>query len=174
MNEKQRDQLIRETLDQCLSGIDTMPSMRPMVAKQLEEGPKAKKRISLRRFAVPAVALALCVCLFVTGTQHLNPVLSIAGRRIVCGPDLWLYWHGFDTRERQADLRDFYEFPEQNAALPSRYGAEYVYVSSYERSSYEVDTKGLERIAEKIFENGEAAVYRLKPPEEITGEDLTE
>ena len=69
MNEKQRDQLIRETLDQCLSGIDTMPSMRPMVAKQLEEGPKAKKRISLRRFAVPAVALALCVCLFVTGTQ---------------------------------------------------------------------------------------------------------
>ena len=111
---------------------------------------------------------------FVTGTQHLNPVLSIAGRRIVCGPDLWLYWHGFDTRERQADLRDFYEFPEQNAALPSRYGAEYVYVSSYERSSYEVDTKGLERIAEKIFENGEAAVYRLKPPEEITGEDLTE
>ena len=69
MNEKQRDQLIRETLDQCLSGIDTMPSMRPMVAKQLEEGPKAKKRIPLRRFAVPAVALALCVCLFVTGTQ---------------------------------------------------------------------------------------------------------
>ena len=69
MNEKQRDQLIRETLDQCLSGIDTMPSMRPMVAKQLEEGPKAKKRIPLRRLAVPAVALALCVCLFVTGTQ---------------------------------------------------------------------------------------------------------
>ena len=73
MNEKQRDQLIRETLDQCLSGIDTMPSMRPMVAKQLEEGPKAKKRIPLRRFAVPAVALALCVCLFVTGT-HLGMI----------------------------------------------------------------------------------------------------
>ena len=38
---------------------------------------------------------------FLTGTQHLNPVDSIAGRTIVCGPDLWLYWHGFDTTERK-------------------------------------------------------------------------
>ena len=68
MNEKERDQLIRDTFDQCLSGIDTMPSLRPVVNKQLEEGTsKAKKHIPLRRFMVPATALALCVCLIVTG-----------------------------------------------------------------------------------------------------------
>ena len=68
MNEKERDQLIRDTFDQCLSGIDTMPSLRPVVNKQLDgETPKARKHFPLRRLTVPAAALALCVCLIVTG-----------------------------------------------------------------------------------------------------------
>ena len=106
---------------------------------------------------------------FITGTQHLNPVLSIAGREIVCGPDLWLYWHGFDTQERQDDLQAFYEAPEAHPEIPGKYGAEYVYVSSYERSSYDVDEEGIARMGLKIFENEEAAIYRLLSPEKKTG-----
>ena len=98
---------------------------------------------------------------FITGTQHLNPIDSIAGRQIVCGPDLYLYWHGFDTRERQEELALFYEDPEGHPEIPAKYGAEYVYVSSYEYSSYDVDEEGLEKIGLKVFENGEAAIYRL-------------
>ena len=98
---------------------------------------------------------------FITGTQHLNPVDSIAGREIVCGPDLYLYWHGFDTRERQAEIALFYEDPEGHPEIPAKYGAQYVYVSSYERSSYDVDEEGLERIGLKVFENSEASIYRL-------------
>lgn len=98
---------------------------------------------------------------FVTGTQHLNPVVAIAGREIVCGPNLWLYWHGFDTREREQELAEFYEDPESHMEIPGKYGAEYVYVSSYERSNYDVDEKGLEKIGLKVFENGEASIYRL-------------
>ena len=55
----------------------------------------------------------------------------------------------------------FYEDPEAHPEVPARYGAEYVYVSSYERSSYDVDEEALERIGLKVFENGEAAIYRL-------------
>ena len=98
---------------------------------------------------------------FITGTQHLNPVISIAGREIVCGPDLWLYWHGFDTRQRQEEIEAFYEAPEDNADIAEKYGVTYVYVSSYERDSYNVDEAGLARIGLKVFENGEASVYRL-------------
>ena len=98
---------------------------------------------------------------FITGTQHLNPVASIAGRTIVCGPNLWLYWHGFDIREREEELTLFYEDPQAHPEIPAKYGAEYVYVSSYERNSYDVDTDGLEKIGLKVFENGEAAIYRL-------------
>ena len=98
---------------------------------------------------------------FITGTQHLNPVISIAGREIVCGPDLWLYWHGFDTRQRQEEIETFYEAPGDNADIAEKYGVTYVYVSSYERNSFNVDEAGLARIGLKVFENGEASVYRL-------------
>ena len=106
---------------------------------------------------------------FVTGTQHLNPVVAIAGRTIVCGPDLWLYWHGFDTTERQEELRAFYENPAGHPEVPEKYGAEYVYVSSYELNSYDVDLEGMSRIGVKVFENDEAAIYKLHAGMEDAG-----
>jgi len=98
---------------------------------------------------------------FLTGTQHLNPVSSIAGRTIVCGPDLWLYWHGFDTSERKLDLMLFYESPEAHGEIAGKYGADYLYVSSYERSNYEVDEAFFEENYEKVFENQEVTLYRI-------------
>ena len=98
---------------------------------------------------------------YLTGTQHLNPVLSIGGKTIVCGPDLWLYWHGFDTSERQAEIRAFYEDPGANADIPRKYGVSYIFVSSYERSNYDVDMETLEKEYIKVFENREAAIFRI-------------
>ncbi len=102
---------------------------------------------------------------FLTGVHHLNPVASIAGRDIVCGPDLWLYYHGLDTTERKMDIYNFYADPENNAAVLEKYGAEYILLSSYERYDYPVDLEGLERIAEKVFENREGAIYRVREGE---------
>ena len=96
-------------------------------------------------------------------------MLSIGGRTIICGPDLWLYWHGFDsevTGERHQEIEAFYTEPEMHPEVPEKYGASYVYVSSYERSDYDVDEEGLARIGVKIFENGEASIYRLLPVKE--------
>ena len=98
---------------------------------------------------------------FLTGTQHLNPVDSIAGRTIVCGPDLWLYWHGFDTSERKEDIARFFEDPEGNGDVLEKYDASYIYVSSYERSDYDVDEETLADLYSLVFENGEAVVYRV-------------
>ena len=98
---------------------------------------------------------------FLTGTQHLNPVLSIGGKTIVCGPDLWLYWHGFDTRERQEELRVFYEDPEHHPDIPLKYDASYIYVSSYERTQYDVDEAALDRNYQKVFENSEATIWKI-------------
>ena len=98
---------------------------------------------------------------FMTGTQHLNPVLSIGGKDIVCGPDLWLYWHGFDTSERKDDIAAFYEDPENNSDILDKYGADYIFVSSYERDSYDVDTKALEEYYTVVFRNYEAVIYEV-------------
>ena len=100
--------------------------------------------------------------MFLTGTQHLNPVSSIAGRSIVCGPDLWLYWHGFDTSEEKRDLANFYEEPEMYRDVLEKYDVDYIYVSSYERSSYEVDESALSRMFDVAFQNQEATIYSIK------------
>ena len=72
------------------------------------------------------------------------------------GGRLILSEHGIYTREREEELMAFYEDPQAHPEIPAKYGAEYVYVSSYERSSYDVDLEGLEQIGLKVFENGVA------------------
>ena len=73
---------------------------------------------------------------FLTGVHHLNPAASIAGRKIVCGPDLWLYYHGLNTTERKADIARYYSDPVGNADVLDKYGVDYVVLSSYERADY--------------------------------------
>ena len=98
---------------------------------------------------------------FLTGTEHLNPICALGGKTVVCGPDLWLYWHGFNTLERQAELKAFYEDPEAYPDIPQKYGVGYIYVSSYERSQYDVDTEALDRNYQKVFENEEAVIWKV-------------
>jgi hypothetical protein len=98
---------------------------------------------------------------YLTGRQHLNPVLSIAGKTIVCGPDLWLYWHGIDTTDRDWDIREFYEDPEEYADVLADYDVSYIYVSSYERSNYDVDEEALRKNYTVVFENPEAVIYKV-------------
>ena len=98
---------------------------------------------------------------FLTGTQHLNPVSSIGGRKTVCGPDLWLYYHGFDTTQRKQDLRAFYTDPADNLAILTKYDVDYIMVSSYERTEYFVDEDALSDMFETVFDNHEATIYKV-------------
>ncbi|MGN1369382.1 MAG: hypothetical protein ACI4WX_10965 [Aristaeellaceae bacterium] len=102
---------------------------------------------------------------FLTGVHHLNPIASIAGRDIVCGPDLWLYYHGLDTTERKQEIRTFYADPENNLAILEKYGVDYILVSSYERSDYQIDYDGLALIADVCYTNREGTIYRVREGE---------
>ena len=99
---------------------------------------------------------------FMCGTQHLNPISSIAGRKTVCGPDLWLYYHGIDTTERKADIAAFYADPAGNLEILAKYDVDYIYVSSYEYSSYgDIDTDTLDNLFERIYEDGSQIVWKV-------------
>lgn len=63
--EKGMEQLITETLDRCMSGIDTAPSLRPVVDKKLAESPApAKRHIPVRQLVLPAAALVCALVVF--------------------------------------------------------------------------------------------------------------
>ena len=46
--------------------------------------------------------------------------------------------------------------------LVGKYGADYVFVSSYERSDYDVDEDWLDEHLPVVFRNGECTVYRAE------------
>ncbi len=101
-------------------------------------------------------------CTVLTGTQHLNPVCAIAGRNVLCGGGtLWLYWHGFNVYDRQSDIALFYLDPSNNTDILTRYDVDYIYVSSYERSSYAVDEDALNAMYEVVFSNSEATIWKV-------------
>ena len=91
---------------------------------------------------------------WLTGNQHLNPVSSLAGRTILCSSDLYLYYHGFNTGERRAEIAAFYENPAENLDLLRKYQVEYIYVSPYERSDsqYALNEEALESLFPLAFE----------------------
>lgn len=75
--------------------------------------------------------------LFLTGSQHVNPIVSLAGRQILCGSGSYVYFHGMHYEEQAAAARALYETPSE--ALLARWGIDYVSISSWERSGYAVN-----------------------------------
>ena len=103
---------------------------------------------------------------FLTGANHhLNPVASIGGRRIVCGPDLWLYYHGLNTSERKEEIAAFYADPAAQQQVLEKYGVDYIVVGSYERHDYNVSYEALDRLYPRVYESPEAVIWRVGPAE---------
>ena len=110
---------------------------------------------------------------FLTGTQHLNPIGVLTGQKIVCGPDLWLYYHGFNTQERQEDIWRFYENPQENQEVLEKYEVNYIMISSYERNTA-LEQKGFvinQALFDQLYltvytsKDGEITIYQVKEME---------
>lgn len=102
--------------------------------------------------------------MFMAGMQHINPVSSLAGRHIVCGPALWLYYHGFNLHEREQDIRAFYLNPKSNTHILKKYGADYVLLGSYERTAYSASDSVFDALFPRVYADaqGEIIIYRAE------------
>ena len=98
---------------------------------------------------------------FLTGQQHINPVCSLAGRQILCGSSLYVYFHGLDYDRQSEDCRRFYEDPENNADVLEAYDVDYIYVSDYERADFDVDLGAIDAACELVYENPDVRIYRV-------------
>ncbi len=98
---------------------------------------------------------------FMTGQQHINPVCSLAGRQIICGSDLYVFFHGLDYTSLEADCRRFYEYPASNAAVLDTYGVDYIYVSDYERADFDVDLETIDETYDLVYQNPDVRIYSV-------------
>lgn len=91
---------------------------------------------------------------------HLNTVSVLTGRNIVCGPDLYLYYHGIDTSERKSDVDLMFGDPTNYPDLFEKYQVSYIYIGPDERYSYSIDHAFFKENCEKIYEENGITIYR--------------
>ena len=97
--------------------------------------------------------------LFLTGTQHINAVASLAGRTVLCGSPSYLYYHGLNYGEQQAAAKAMYEAP--SAALLEEWGVDYVVFSGFERSEFAADESWYQSNCTEVFRQGEYVIYQV-------------
>ena len=120
-------------------------------------------------FSANAVACAEFVeeetprdAMFLTGESHVNPVAALAGRRIVCGTDLYLYFHGLQYSERREDCVRFYRDPAGNMDVLEKYDITYILLSDYERHEYGITGTALDALFPEVFVSGDYSIYRVE------------
>lgn len=97
--------------------------------------------------------------LFLTGTQHINAVASLAGRTVLCGSPSYLYYHGLNYADQQAAAKAMYETP--SAALLEEWGVNYVVFSGFERSEFAADESWYQSNCTEVFRQGEYVIYQV-------------
>ena len=105
--------------------------------------------------------------IFMTGDQHRNFVSSLAGRRIVCGPDLWLSFHGYNNSERHADVKAFYADPMGNLDILEKYQVDCILLGDWERGSMTVNERALRILFPVVYEseNKNVVIFEAKVQE---------
>ena len=100
---------------------------------------------------------------FICWTQHINPVSALAGRRVVCGPGLWLTFHGYDLSTREMDISAFYADPAGNESVLQKYDVDYILLGDYERYELHARQATLDALYPLVFESsdGRIRIYQV-------------
>ena len=99
--------------------------------------------------------------LILTSTDHTNPVSVLAGRNIPCGSSLYLYFHGVDYFEREAQVAEMYQGGAAFEAGAAELGIDYVYISSNEYSKYSVNYDYFAANYSLVYESGNISIFQI-------------
>src|SRR5581483_8786324 len=97
--------------------------------------------------------------LFLIGPVYDQPVLCLAGRAVLMAPTTWLWSHGYDFREREADVRRIYAGTSDALELLRYYKVDYVYLSDAERKILHADDSFFDRNFAVEYRNGGVTIY---------------
>lgn len=106
---------------------------------------------------------------FLTGTQHNNPVSSLAGGRLVCGTSSFLYYHGVDYSQQMADQRAMLEAPSDNLTLFDQYAIDYIFISNSEHYNYAIDEAAIAELWPLVWEESGVRLYAVSDRAKAAG-----
>ncbi len=99
--------------------------------------------------------------LFLTSTDHTNPVSVLSGRNILCGAGMYLYYHGIDYGEREAQIPLMYAGGEEFERLAAEYGVDYVYIGPSEYAKYPVDYDYFADNYPLVYSQGGISIFQI-------------
>ncbi len=73
--------------------------------------------------------------LFLTAPALFQPILSLAGRPVLRANTDWLWSHGYEFGQREADVKSIYAGSDEALSLIQYYGIDYVYFGPREREA---------------------------------------
>ncbi len=97
--------------------------------------------------------------LFLSAPTFQDAVLSLAGRSIVRGSTSWLWSHGYNFQDREADVRRIYAGAAAADALIRYYQIDYVYLGNAEKSELKADTNFFDSRYPLVFHSSSISIY---------------
>lgn len=97
-----------------------------------------------------------------TDTRHNNEIASLTGRNIVCGSSSYLYFHGLPYQKYETLARYIYENPIDNANVIDELAIDYILVSDFERSTYQVNEEEIAALCTEIYNDGVRVLYKVE------------
>ena len=100
--------------------------------------------------------------LILTSTDHTNPVSVLAGRSIPCGSSLYLYYHGVDYFDREAQVAEMYRGGPDFERGAAELGVDYVYIGGNEYAKYDVNYDYFAANYPQIYDSGGISIFQIQ------------
>ena len=98
--------------------------------------------------------------MILTATNHNNAIASLTGRNIVCGAGTFLYFHGVDYGQNEADVKTMYENPADREKLMDKYNVKYIVIGSNEYAYNIPDYENITKSYSKVFDNDGVVILK--------------
>jgi hypothetical protein len=98
--------------------------------------------------------------LFLTSPTVHQTILSLAGRPIVRGDTAWLWSHGYEYADREADVKSIYAGSDEARSLIEYYGVDYVYLGMRETEAG-ANQAFFESNYSRVFQSSNLAIYKV-------------
>lgn len=99
--------------------------------------------------------------IFLSSDQFQNPVSALAGRNIISGSPIYLFFHGIDKSQRDEDVKKMFTSPADFQTLAKKYNVDYVYFSNYEKGKFNVSSDWFRENYPLVFEEGDISIFAV-------------
>lgn len=127
-----------------------------------------ERQIRWRSFSTEEVAAAEFVTkntapksIFLTAPIHNQPILCLSGRTILMGYGGWLWTHGYQSQQREADTKRIFAGDIESMELLRKYKVEYIYVSRSEMEIFKPNVDFLNLQFPIFYQSGEITIYKV-------------